>query len=179
MNGIERVTGRPATLIDMFRSDFAKEARRVSGALKDWRMSSLGVLAKVVAAAEAMIVTPEYPVLVNALRAASMPASAADVARELKVLFACYPAKDLDIGVLVACAADEVIRARPSVLATSRCPKHPSRMQIPPEHRRGHRGVRRRRFGGHQSKADSRTFRPVRRSRGRLTGARRRETGQN
>ena len=32
------------------------------------------------------------------------------------MLFACYPAKDIDVGVLVACAVKEVISEQPSVL---------------------------------------------------------------
>jgi len=39
-----------------------------------------------------------------------------DIKRELGLLFACYPAKDVDIGVLVACAVEEVTSDRPSKL---------------------------------------------------------------
>src|SRR6266404_5040488 len=103
MNGIVRVTNKPVKIIDMLRSEVAKEARRLSDALHPWSTSpSLDILAEKVAAAELMVATPEYQALVGALKAAFAPASVEDITRELGLLFACYPAKDVDVGVLVA-----------------------------------------------------------------------------
>jgi hypothetical protein len=116
MNGIVRVTNKSANPIDVLRSALAKEARRLSNALESQFWSGLGSVTEIFAAAEAMIVTPEYQALVGGLRAALALASVEDITRELGLVFACYPAKDLDIGVLVACAVDEVIRERPSKL---------------------------------------------------------------
>jgi DNA-binding transcriptional MerR regulator len=114
MNEIIRVTNKPVKLIDALRSDLAKEARRLSDALHAW--SPLDTLAENVSAAEVMVATPEYQALVGALQAAFEPASVADITRELGLLLACYPSKDVDISVLVAFAVEEVIRERPSVL---------------------------------------------------------------
>ena len=116
MNEIVRVTDKPVKVIDALRCEMAKEARRLSGALHDWSASSVETLASAVAAAELMVATPEYEALVGALQAAFAPASVTDIKRELGVLFACYPAKDIDIGVLVACAVDEVIGEQPTML---------------------------------------------------------------
>jgi hypothetical protein len=117
MNGIVRVTDKPVKLFDALRSEVAKEARRLSNALHPWSTShSLDILAEKVAAAEQMVASPEYQALVGALEAAFAPASNTDIKRELGLLFACYPAKDVDIGVLVACAVEEVISERPSTL---------------------------------------------------------------
>jgi hypothetical protein len=113
MNGIVRITNKPLNIIDTLRSELAKEARRLSEALQS---PSLATLAENVAAAEVTVATPEYRALVGALKAALAPASVEDVTRELGLLFACYPAKDIDISVLVACAVDEVIREQPSKL---------------------------------------------------------------
>ena len=63
-----------------------------------------------------MLVTPEYQSFVDVLRGAFAPASIEDITRELGLLFACYPAKDIDVRVLVACAVEEVIREQPSLL---------------------------------------------------------------
>jgi hypothetical protein len=73
-------------------------------------------LAAAVAAAEVMARTPEYEALVCALQVVLEPASLSHIKRELGVLFACYPAKDVDISVLVACAVEDVIAEQPSVL---------------------------------------------------------------
>jgi hypothetical protein len=116
MNGIVRVTNKPAKPIDTLRSDLAKKARCLSDALRPWPVPSLENLAKNIAAAELMLVTPEYQSLVAVIRAAFSPASVEDITRELGRLFACYPAKDIDISVLVACAVDEVMCEQPSVL---------------------------------------------------------------
>jgi hypothetical protein len=116
MNGIIRVTNSPVKLIDTLRSETAKEALRHSNALYPWSTGSLETLAEKVAAAEALVATPEYQVLVGTLEAAFAPASISDIKRELGLLFACYPAKDVDIGVLVACAVEEVTSDRPSKL---------------------------------------------------------------
>jgi len=119
MNGIVRVTDKPVKLIDTLRSDLAKEARRLADALHHWsssRAPSFCTLAESVAAAEVTVATPEYRALAGALKAALAPASVADIARELGLLFACYPAKDVDVRVLVGCAVEEVISDRPSKL---------------------------------------------------------------
>jgi hypothetical protein len=116
MNGIIRVTDNPVNVIDALRSNLAKQARHLSDALRLWPAPSSDTLAKNVAAAELMLITPEYQSLVGVLRAAFAPASVEDITRELGLLFACYPARDIDISVLVACAVDEVIREQPSVL---------------------------------------------------------------
>jgi hypothetical protein len=116
MNGIVRVTKKPANPIDVLRSALAKEARRLSNALDSQSWSGLDTLAENVAAAEVLVVTPEYQALIGVLRAALAPASVENITHELTLVFACYPAKDLDISVLVACAVDEVIREQPSVL---------------------------------------------------------------
>jgi hypothetical protein len=113
MSGIVQVIDKPANLIDVLRSDRAKEAWRLSEELAS---SSLKTLAAAVAAAEVMVETPEYKALIGLLKAALKHASIADINRELAVIFACYPAKDIDVGVLVACAVDEVIRETPSLL---------------------------------------------------------------
>ena len=113
MNEIVRVTNKPVNIIDTLRCELAKEARRLSDALQS---PSLATLAENVAAAEVTVATPEYRALVGALKAALAPASVEDITRELGLLFACYPAKDIDISVLVACAVDEVIREQPSKL---------------------------------------------------------------
>jgi hypothetical protein len=63
-----------------------------------------------------MLVTPEYQSLLGVIRGAFAPASIEDITRELGLLFACYPAKDIDVRVLVACAVEDVIREQPSVL---------------------------------------------------------------
>jgi hypothetical protein len=73
-------------------------------------------LAEKVAAAEVLVATPEYQVLVGTLEAAFAPASISDIKRELGLLFACYPSKDVEIGVLVACAVEEVTSDRPNKL---------------------------------------------------------------
>src|SRR5262245_50155933 len=116
MNDIVPIAQKPLKLIEALHSETAKEARRLSDALRWSTSSSLHILAESVAAAEVMVATPEYSALAGAIRAAFTPASVADIKRELGLLFACYPAKDVDIGVLVACAVDEVIREEPSVL---------------------------------------------------------------
>ena len=116
MNGIVRVTKKPVNLIDAYRSELSKDARRVSDALDPRSVASLNTLAENVAAAELMVAAPDYQALVGTLEAALAPASVADISRELGLLFACYPAKDVDISVLVACAVDEVIREQPSLL---------------------------------------------------------------
>ncbi len=116
MNEIVRVTNKPVKVIDALRSGLAKEAWRLSAAIHHWPTSSVDTLAENVAAAEVMVTTPEYSALVGALEAAFAPASVADIKRELGLLFACYPAKDVDISALVACAVDEVTSDQPSVL---------------------------------------------------------------
>lgn len=116
MNGIVRITNRPVKLIDTLRSEIAKEALRHRNALYPWSSGPLETLAEKVAAAEVLVATPEYQALVGALEAAFAHASITDIKRELGLLFACFPAKDVDIGVLVACAVEEVIRERPSTL---------------------------------------------------------------
>ena len=119
MNGIVQVPNKPANIIDTLRSELAKEARRLSDALLHWSWSlspSFYTLAENVAPAEVIVATPEYRALAGALKAALAPASVADIARELGLLFACYPAKDVDVRVLVGCAVEEVISDRPSKL---------------------------------------------------------------
>jgi hypothetical protein len=116
MSGNVQIVDKPVNLIDVHRSDRAKEARRISEELAS---STLKTLAAAVAAAEVMVETPEYKALVGVLKAALKHASVADINRELAVIFACYPAKDLDVSVLVACAGDEVIREHPTMLRLS------------------------------------------------------------
>jgi hypothetical protein len=116
VNEIVRTTKKPVKLIDTLRSDLAKEVRRRSDSLRLWPAPSLDILAKNVAAAELLLVKPEYQSLVGVLKAGFALASVEYIARELGLLFACYPARDIDIRVLVACAVDEVIREEPSVL---------------------------------------------------------------
>jgi hypothetical protein len=116
MNGIVRVTNKPANIIDTLRSDLAKEARRLADVLR-WPPPSWETLAKNVAGAELMLVAPEYQSLAGVLRATFAPASVEDITRELGLVFGCYPARDIDVSVLVACAVDEVIREEPSVLS--------------------------------------------------------------
>jgi hypothetical protein len=116
MNEIVRLTDKPANPIDALRSEKAKEARRLSEALDGQSGSSMEKLAEAVAGAELMVDRPEYRALVSTLQTTLEPASVTDIKRELGVLFACYPARDVDIGVLVACAVDDVIREQPSVL---------------------------------------------------------------
>jgi hypothetical protein len=116
MSGIIRVTARPGRLSNALRSGLAKEVQRLSNVLHPWSTSSLDTLAENIAAAEVMVAAPEYQALVGAVRAALAPASVADITRELGLLFACYPAKDVDIGVLVDYAVEEVISDRPSKL---------------------------------------------------------------
>jgi hypothetical protein len=113
MNGIVRVTKKPANPIDVLRSALAKEARRLSNALDSQSWSGLDTLAENVAAAEVLVVTPEYQALIGVLRAALAPASVENITHELTLVFACYPAKDLDISVLIACAVDEVSASSP------------------------------------------------------------------
>jgi hypothetical protein len=113
MNQIVLVAGKPVKLIDALCCEMAKEARRLSGALDH---CSANLLAGAVAVAEVIVATPEYEELVGVLQAALAPASVTDIKRELGMLFACYPAKDVDIGALVACALDEVIREQPTIL---------------------------------------------------------------
>ena len=124
MNEIVRVTNKPVKVIDALRSGLAKEAWRLSAAIHHWPTSSVDTLAENVAAAEVMVTTPEYSALVGALEAAFAPASVADIKRELGLLFACYPAKDVDISALVACAVDEVIGEQPSVLQLQFSARH-------------------------------------------------------
>jgi hypothetical protein len=116
MNGIVRIANSPVKLIDTLRSEIAKEALRHSYALYPWSTGSLETLAEKVAAAEVLVATPEYQVLVGTLEAAFAPASISDIKRELGLLFACYPSKDVEIGVLVACAVEEVTSDRPNKL---------------------------------------------------------------
>jgi hypothetical protein len=116
MNGIVRVTNKPPNPVDVLRSALAKEARRISNELDPQSWSGLDSLAKNVAAAEVMTVAPEYQAVIGVLRAALVRASVEEITRELGLVFACYPAKDLDIGVLVACAVEEVIREQPTLL---------------------------------------------------------------
>jgi hypothetical protein len=116
MNGIIRVNKKPANPIDLLRSALAKDVLRLSEGLRPWPAPSWDALAKNIARAELMLVTPEYQSFVDVLRGAFAPASIEDITRELGLLFACYPAKDIDVRVLVACAVEEVIREQPSLL---------------------------------------------------------------
>jgi hypothetical protein len=117
MNGIVQVTNKPVKLLDTLRSDIAKEAVRHRNALNYWSGPlSLVTLAEKVAAAEVLVATPKYQALIGTIEAAFAPASIAEIKRELGLLFACFPAKDIDIGVLVASAIEELIDDRPSKL---------------------------------------------------------------
>ena len=66
MNGIVRVTDKPANLIDALRSELAKEARRLSDVLAGHRPSWIH-WPKMSPPAEVMVVAPEYQALVGAL----------------------------------------------------------------------------------------------------------------
>ena len=120
MNGIVRVTNKPGKTNRHAPQRDCKRGAAPSGrALSLVNVPLLNALAERVAAAEVLVATPEYQALVGTLEAAFAPASVSDIKRELGLLFACYPAKDVDIGVLVACAVEEVIGERPSTLAIS------------------------------------------------------------
>jgi hypothetical protein len=119
MNGIVQVTDKPVRLIDTLRSETAKEAVRHRDALSSWAhcpYPSLVALAEKVAAAELFVATPKYQALTGTIKAAFAPASIAEIKRELGLLFACFPAKDIDVGLLVAAAVEDVIDDRPNKL---------------------------------------------------------------
>jgi hypothetical protein len=85
MSDIVQVIDKPANLIDVLRSERAKEARRLSDELAS---ASLITLAGAVAAAEVLVEAPEFKALAGVLEAALAPASVAEIKRELGLLFA-------------------------------------------------------------------------------------------
>ena len=91
MNGIVRVIDKPANLIDVLRSERAKEAQRLRKYSTDSQLSSVDTLAAAVAAAEVMVLTPRVSGARRRASSGLRARSVADIKRELGVALRLLP----------------------------------------------------------------------------------------